>query len=588
MSNLEDIRNIGIIAHIDAGKTTTTERMLYYTHRIYKLGEVDDGSATMDWMEDEKARGITITSAAITCYWDGQSQKSDVRCHPEPLRYGAGKSEVRSQMSDDLMSKYKIMRKELLESISVEDDKIAELYLDGKTIHNYELIKAIRELTIKKGFVPVLFGASLKNIGVQPLLDSIVNYLPSPLDRPSVIGENPITGKKEERKMDSPFCALVFKTQFEAHGKLNYLRVYSGSIKQGSWVLNSNTNTRERISRLFLMSADKREIIEEVGAGEIVGVYGPKESKTGHTLTAVNSPIVLESLKFREPVISATIEPKSAQDEDRLMEGLNKLSLDDPTFKVKVDSETGETIISGMGELHLEVLSHRIQREFMVNARLSNPRVAYRETITERAQGRGQFIKQTGGRGQYGDVEIELMPLDRGEGFKFKESLNDTEIPRVYWRSIRKGIESAMKIGSLVGFPIVDVKVTLIGGSSHPVDSSDIAFETAARIAFKEGMKYADPILLEPIMKLEIIIPPEYLGSILDDLSARRGKVLGLTGSKVTHTVLAFCPLRKLFGYATALRSMTQGRVTHLMKFDSYQALQKEEAELVLKEIRGY
>ncbi|MDI6839355.1 MAG: elongation factor G [bacterium] len=682
-------RNIGIIAHIDAGKTTTTERMLYYTHCIHKIGEVDEGSATMDWMEEEKERGITITAAAITCYWRGKriniidtpghidftgeverslrvldgaimifSAVEGVESQSESVWYQADRYQVPrlvyinkldrigadpyhcinmikdrlaghplilqlpvgieesfhgvcdvlsgkliewppggdgakfkvSEVPSSLKAQFELAKKDLLEAISIEDDRIGEVYLEGKVVEREELIRAIRRLTIKNRFVPVFFGSSLKNTGVQPLLDGIVDYLPSPIDRRPVEGKNLLTGQIEKLKPDpeSPFCALVFKLQTTPHGKLFYLRIYSGKIKPGSVVLNTNTGLKGRISQIFLMYADRQEIIEEASAGDIVAVYGLKESRTGDTISAPGFPIMLEGLKFPEPVISATIEPKTRSDGDKLSIILNKLTIDDPTFKVKTDSDTGEVVVSGMGELHLEVLTQRMEREFSLKTRFTNPRVAYRETITRVVRERGQFIKQSGGRGQYGDVELELKPLERGGGFKFKEKVRDGSIPREYWGAIRKGVEASMKVGVLGGFPIVDLEVVLLGGSYHSIDSSDIAFEMAASIAFKKGMERGKPVLLEPMMRLEIIVPPEYLGAILDDLSTRGGRVLSLSGSEVRHTVIASCPLRKLFGYATVLRSITQGRVVHLMKFDTYQPLPQEEQDLVLKKIRGY
>ncbi|MCK4352880.1 elongation factor G [candidate division WOR-3 bacterium] len=703
MGDLRKIRNIGIIAHIDAGKTTTTERILYYTHRVHKLGEVDEGSATMDWMVEEKERGITITSAVTTCYWKGtrinivdtpghidftaeverslrvldgavmvfsavegvESQSESVwfqadrykvprlvyinkldrvganpnRCvnmikerlrgHPLLVQFPIGSegsfhgvcdilsekiiewrdTEVGSGELEDgmkfevkdipesLRARFEATKDDLIETLSLEEDYIAKQYLDGKPISMELLAKAIRKLTLTKRdddsprFVPIFFGASLKNIGVQPLLDGIVNYLPSPIDRPPVEGKWEVgSGKWEVRNPDinSPFCALIFKIQSDSHGKLAYLRVYSGKIGSGSLVLNANTDKKERISHIFSMHANKREIIGEATAGNIVAVYGLKESLTGHTLTALNSPMILESLKFPEPVISATIQPKTYKDEEKLSLALNKLSLDDPTFKFGVNSETSETIVSGMGELHLDVSVQRMKREFSLNARLANPRVAYKETFTKVVCERGQFIKQTGGHGQYGDVELEFRPIKKGGGFRFKEMVRGNSIPRQYLPAIRKGIEGAMKVGILAGFPVVDLEAILLDGSYHPIDSSDIAFEMAASIAFKKAMEKGEPVLLEPVMRLEIIVPPEYLGSVIDDLNARGGKILGLSGNKVRHTILSACPLRKLFGYATALRSITQGRVVYIMKFASYQEMAEEEQLSVLKKIRGY
>lgn len=699
MTDLKDIRNIGIIAHIDAGKTTTTERILYYTQRIHRLGEVDDGSATMDWMEEEKKRGITITAAATTCFWkvgssgteddediqiniidtpghidftveverslrvldgavmifsavEGVESQSEAVWHqadkyrvprlvyinkldrigadpwkcvqmirerlagrPLLLQYPVGIEDKVSGVCDlllnkliewcpgsdgsefstedvphELMSDVETKKKELFEILSDEDDEFAELYIEGKDIPRNKLVSLIRKLTISDDFVPVFFGASLKNIGIQPLLDGVVEYLPSPLERPPVEGKNPYTDDKERRyaREDEPFCALVFKLQSDSHGTLAYLRVYSGKINPNVRVLNANTGIKERISHIYMMHANKNRSVQEAKAGDIVGVTGLKEVETGHTLTAVDAPIILESPKFPEPVISATIEPKTTADEAKLSLVLRRLSLDDPTFQVKVDSETGETLVSGMGELHLDVLTQRMEREFALKTRLTNPLVAFKETITNVVRQRGKFIKQTGGRGQYGDVELELRPLERGGGFRFKESVRDGSVPKEYWPAVRSGIEESMKVGMLAGFPVIDLEIRLIGGSYHSVDSSVVAFEVAASIAFKKAVGKAHPILLEPIMRLEIIIPPEYLGAVLDDLNARGGKILNLLGNEVRHTIIASCPLRKLFGYATVLRSMTQGRVVHIAKFDSYQKLSEEEQDLVLKKVRGY
>jgi elongation factor G len=633
----------------------------------------------MDWMEEEKLRGITITSAATTCYWkegqiniidtpghidftgeverslrilDGavmifsavegvESQSEAVwrqadkymiprivyinkldrvgadpnKCinmikerlsgYPLEVQFpigiernfygvcdiienkvieweqeGDGSNFTVKEVPENLRPKFQEKRNELLEAISLEDDNIAEAYLHDKFINKDELVKVIRKLTIKKNFVPIFFGASARNIGVQPLLDGIINYLPSPLEIPI----------KEEAVsiFDHKFCALVFKTQTDPHGKLVYIRIYSGSVKPGAYILNHNTHTRERISQIFLMHANKRQILREARAGDIVAIYGPKNIRTGDTLTSIDSTVKLRACEFPEPVIFAKIEPKTSQDEEKFYQVLNDLSIDDPTIDIKKDPETGETLIGGMGELHLQILSQRMEREFSLNVRLGSPQVAYKETIVRPTKGRGQFIKQTGGKGQYGDVMLEIFPLERGKGFKFKSKVKTETIPKEYWSSIHKGIESGIQVGLLAGFPVVDIKVVLVGGSYHPVDSSNIAFESAASIAVKEALKKAELTLLEPEMKLEIVVPPEYLGNVLDDLSKRGGKVLSLSGSGTVHTILASCPLRKLFGYATVIRSLTQGRAVHVMKFDSYKEVPPTEQSLVLKKIRGY
>ncbi len=679
MVKLEDVRNIGVIAHIDAGKTTTTERMLYYTDEIHRVGGVDEGNATMDWMKEEQDRGITITSATITCNWKGkrinivdtpghvdftgeverslrvldgavmifsavegvESQSETVwyqadkynipiivyinkldrvgadpyNCvrmikeklsrHPLELQFPIGiESEFDSvcdvvskkvikwsskddkteftteEMSAYLKSTYENTREKLLESISLEDDAIAEKYLANHSIEPDELIRNIRKLTIQRKIVPVLFGASLKNVGIQLLLDGIVNYLPSPSDRPLIEGKI--------SPDDSDFYSLVFKLQSDQHGKLAYIRIYSGTIKPGMQVFNVSTGTKERISHIFLMHANKRESIKEAKAGDIVAVYGLKHARTGHTIAGLGSKIKLRTLEFPEPVISATIEPKTRKDEEKFSGLIDNLTLDDPTLSIKTVSETGETVISGMGELHLQVLIQRLEREFGLQIRLGNPQVSYKETITKSVRKRSKFVKQTGGHGQYGDVELEVKPLPRGEGFKFQEKIKSGAIPREYWGAIRKGIETSMRVGNLAGFPLVDIEVILLDGSYHPVDSSSLSFEVAASIAFKDALEKAGPILLEPMMKLEVIVLPEYLGKVLDDLNARGGKVLSLLGDEVRHTILVSCPLRKLFGYATDIRSITQGRAVHFMKFDKYGALSKEDQIFALKKIRGY
>jgi elongation factor G len=680
MKDLEGIRNIGVIAHIDAGKTTTTERMLYYTRKIHRIGEVDDGSATMDWMDQEKERGITITSAATTCYWKGkqinivdtpghidftgeverslrvldgtvmvfsavegvESQSEGVwlqadkyqvprivyinkldrmgadpySCiemiaekltgHPIELQFPVGiekgfasvcdviseklvewipgedGSEFTSRDIDDsLRPRLEEAKRRLLESISMEDDEIAEDYLADRDIDRDTLVKAIRRLTIEKRFVPIFFGSSVRNVGIQPLLDAIVDYLPSPLERIS-------DTDKSACKVDSQFVALAFKIQSDPHGKLVYLRIYSGSIRVGEQFTNVNTGARERISQIFLMHANKRKILKEASAGDIVAVYGPKDVRTGHTLAAIGSDVKLETLEFPEPVIFAKIEPKTHQDEAKFHQVLESLTLDDPTIEVRTSPETGETLIAGMGELHLQVASRRMEREFAVHTRLGNPQVAYKETILKAVQTRGKFIKQTGGRGQYGDVVLDVRPTVRGSGFKFTQEVKNGAVPREYWKAVRKGAESSMQVGILAGFPVVDVEVVLIDGTYHSIDSSDIAFQAAASIAVKEALQKGISVLLEPEMKLEIVIPQEYLGNVLDDLSARGGKIVSLSGAGIRHNVMASCPLRKLFGYATTLRSLTQGRVVHLMKFDSYSKLSEEEQTLVLKKTRGY
>lgn len=688
-NNILNIRNIGIIAHIDAGKTTTTERILYYTRRVYKMGEVDEGSATMDYMREEKERGITITSAATTCYWksvrinlidtpghvdftaeverslrilDGaimlfsavegvesqseavwrQADRYDVprivyinkldrvgadpfaavrmmeeRLHVKPvlLQIPVGNEDSFRGVIDLIKLKSFIWpigtdgsrydekdipkelegealkwRDKLLETLSDYDDHLAEQYLSGKYIEEDEIKRVIRKGVINENIFPVLFGASIKNVGVQPLLDAVKDFLPSPVDRPPIEGQKLGSREREVRvpSDDEPLSALVFKVQNTPFGNLCYLRIYSGMLKAGTVVFNSTIQKRERISRIFLMHADKRESRDEAHTGEIVAVLGPKETKTGHTLSSFQDPIVLEVLKFPEPVISVTIEPKRKADGERLGEVLKRLCDEDPTLDFKVDPETGQTIMRGMGELHLDVTKTRMERNFSVPVRVGNPRVAYKETITRPVIERGKFIRQTGGRGQYGDVILEVRPLPRGGGFKFEDAVKEGEIPKQYIPAIKEGILESMEVGPLAGFPVVDIHVILIGGSYHPVDSSEPSFKIASSIAFKNALQKGDPILLEPVMNLEIIVPGEYVGLVLEDMRARGGKITGMKSDRVTHTIMASCPLRELFGYATTIRSLTQGRAVYTTEFDSYRELPKDVHASLLEKIRGY
>jgi elongation factor G len=688
-NNILNIRNIGIIAHIDAGKTTTTERILYYTRKVYKMGEVDEGSATMDYMREEKERGITITSAATTCYWKGirvnlidtpghvdftaeverslrildgaimlfsavegvESQSEAVwrqadrynvprivyvnkldrvgadpftavrmmeeRLHVKPvmLQVPVGEEDSFKGIIDliklksltwsistdgseyderdipkELESKALKWRDKLIETLSDYDDNLAEQYISGGHIKETEIKKVIRQGVISEDLFPVLFGASLKNTGVQPLLDAVKDYLPSPVDRPPIEGQKLGSTEKEVRvpSDDEPLSALVFKVQNTPFGNLCYLRIYSGMFKVGTVVFNSTIHKRERISRIFLMHADKREVRDKAHTGEIVAVLGPKETKTGHTFSSSQDSIVLEIPKFPEPVISITIEPKRKTDGERLGEVLRRLCDEDPTLDFKFDAETGQTIMRGMGELHLDVTKTRMERNFSVAVRVGNPRVAYKETITKSAIERGKFIRQTGGRGQYGDVIIEVRPLPRGGEFKFEDTVKEGEIPKQYIPAIKEGILESMEVGPLAGFPVVDVHVILIGGSYHPVDSSEPSFKTASSIAFKNAVQKGDPILLEPVMNLEIIVPGEYVGAVLEDMRARGGKVTSMKSDKATHTIMASCPLRELFGYATTIRSLTQGRAVYTTEFDSYRELPEDIYVSLLEKIRGY
>ncbi len=669
---LKKCRNIGIMAHIDAGKTTTTERILYYTGKTHRIGEVDEGTATMDWMEQEQERGITITSASTTAFWkdhkiniidtpghvdftveverslrvlDGaiavfcavggvepQSEtvwrqadryrvpriafvnkmdrtgadffrvvemiRERLAANAVPVQIPVGKEESFKGVVDlitmkaiiydaetlgarysvvdipeELKKDAEIYREKLLESISEVDEVILEKYLEGKEISEEEIREAIRKATITVSFIPVLCGASFKNKGVQPLLDAVIYYLPSPVDIPPVLGINPVTETEETRAADdeAPLSALAFKIMNDPYvGQLTFLRTYSGTLESGSSVYNSTKGTKERIGRLLRMHANKREEVKVVYAGDIVAAIGLKNTATGDTLCDENKPIVLESMKFPEPVISVAIEPKTKADQEKLGTSLARLTHEDPTFKVKVDPETGQTLISGMGELHLEIITDRLLREFKVEANIGKPQVAYKETIKKEAEAEGKFIRQTGGRGQYGHVKIKVSPLNRGEGFKFENKIVGGVIPKEYIPAVEKGIAEAMETGSLAGYPVIDVKVELLDGSYHEVDSSEMAFKIAGSMAFKEACKRGDPVLLEPIMDVEVVIPDEYLGDVIGDLNSRRGKVLNMETRGGARVIRANVPLSEMFGYATSIRSRTQGRATYTMQFSHY------------------
>lgn len=669
---LKKCRNIGIMAHIDAGKTTTTERILYYTGKTHRIGEVDEGTATMDWMEQEQERGITITSASTTAFWkdhkiniidtpghvdftveverslrvlDGaiavfcavggvepQSEtvwrqadryhvpriafvnkmdrtgadffhvvemiRERLAANAVPIQIPIGREESFKGVVDlitrkailydeetlgarysvldipeELKKDAEIHREKLLEAISEVDEGIFEKYLEGKEISEEEIREAIRKATIAVSFVPVLCGASFKNKGVQPLLDAVIYYLPSPVDIPPVLGINPLTETEETRVADdkAPLSALAFKIMNDPYvGQLTFLRTYSGTLESGSSVYNSTKGTKERIGRLLRMHANKREEVKVVYAGDIVAAIGLKNTATGDTLCDENKPIVLESMKFPEPVISVAIEPKTKADQEKLGVSLGRLTHEDPTFKVKVDPETGQTLISGMGELHLEIITDRLLREFKVEANIGKPQVAYKETIKKEAEAEGKFIRQTGGRGQYGHVKIKVSPLNRGEGFKFENKIVGGVIPKEYIPAVEKGIAEAMETGSLAGYPVVDVKVELFDGSYHEVDSSEMAFKIAGSMAFKEACKRGDPVLLEPIMDVEVVIPEEYLGDVIGDLNSRRGKVLNMETRGGARVIRAHVPLSEMFGYATNIRSRTQGRATYTMQFSHY------------------
>jgi elongation factor G len=686
---LERTRNIGIISHIDAGKTTTTERILFYTGKTYKMGEVHEGSAVMDWMVQEQERGITITSAATTCFWrdhriniidtpghvdftveverslrvlDGaiaifdavagvEPQSETVwrqanryrvpricyinkmdrsgadffRCmdmiekkleaHPlavqlplgvedqfvgyidlvesRAVRYtdALGTSWVYEEIPENQLESFDFYRKTLLESCANFDDELMELYLEGGEVPSGLIRKAIRVGTLISGITPVFCGASFKNKGVQPLLDGVIDYLPSPLDIPPVEGVHPKTGEVEERPASdsAPFCALVFKIMSDPFvGKLTYLRVYSGKLKAGAMVYNSSKRKRERVSRFLQMHANHREDLEAVYAGDIIAAVGLKEAYTGDTLCAENAPILLESMAFPEPVISIAIEPKTKADQDKLSDALRRISEEDPTFHVKVDNETGQTVISGMGELHLEIIIDRLLRQFGVGASVGKPQVSYRETIKETVRKvEGKFVRQSGGRGQYGHVILDVEPLERGKGFEFESRISGGIIPKEFISAIEGGIRDALEYGVLAGFATVDVKAILVGGSYHEVDSSELAFRIAASIAFKEALRKAHPVLLEPIMKVGISLSEEYMGEVIADINARRGKVEGIENIDGLIYIHSKIPLGEMFGYATDLRSLTQGRATYHMEFSNYSEMPVHLAAEVIKRIKG-
>lgn len=686
---LDRTRNIGIMAHIDAGKTTTTERILYYTGINYKIGEVHEGTATMDWMVQEQERGITITSAATTCLWrdhrvniidtpghvdftieverslrvlDGavgvfcsvggvepqtetvwrQADKYQVpriafvnkmdrlgadffrvvqmikdrlgaRAVPLQLPIGAedkfigvidlvrmkaivwedeslGAKFRDEAIPEELASAAAEYREKLIEAAADSDETIMEKYLEGHEISETELTKAIRSATLAIKIIPVLCGSAFRNKGVQPLLDAVIEYLPSPLDIPPVKGIDPDTQAPDERpaKDDAPFSALAFKIMTDPFvGTLSFFRVYSGSLSAGASVYNSTKGKRERIGRLLKMHANKREEIKEVYAGDIAAGVGLRTATTGDTLCDENDPIILESIEFPEPVISIAIEPKSKADQEKLGLSLQKLAAEDPSFRVRTDEETGQTIISGMGELHLEIIVDRLLREFNVGANVGKPQVAYKETVRKAVEQQGKFIRQTGGRGQYGDVWIKLEPQQPGAGFEFVDAIKGGSIPREYIPAVEKGVKEATENGALAGYPMVDVKVTLFDGSYHDVDSSEIAFKIAGSMAFKEAARKASPVLLEPIMSVEVVVPEDFMGDVIGDLNSRRGKVLGMDTRPAAQAIDARVPLAQMFGYATDLRSMTQGRATYTMQFSHYEPVPANVAEGIIAKLDG-
>ena len=689
--SLERTRNIGIMAHIDAGKTTTTERILYYTGRSYKIGEVHEGTATMDWMVQEQERGITITSAATTCFWrdcrvniidtpghvdftveverslrvlDGavalldavsgvepqtetvwrQADKYRVprmvfvnkmdrvgadyyRCidmlrtrlgaHPVPIHIPIGREDQYRGLVDlidqtamvwddnddtlgkefkkvpvpiDLADTVKEYREKMIEALAEVDDHLMEKYVGGETISPAELKAAVRKGTIAMKLFPVLCGSAFKNKGVQALLDAVIDYLPSPLDIPPVQGINPETRETEERKAsdEAPFAALAFKIMNDQHvGQLVFLRVYSGTLDASSGVLNSTKDKKERVGRLLRMHANKREEVEAIAAGDIAAAIGLKYTTTGDTLCDPDKPIVLESMTFPEPVIAVAIEPKTRADEEKLGVSLSRLALEDPTFRVTTEEETSQTLIHGMGELHLEIIVDRLLREFRVEANVGKPQVAYRETIRKKGEAQGKFVRQTGGRGQYGDVYIEVEPNEPGGGFVFENKIIGGAVPKEYVPAVEKGIKEAMETGVLAGYPMVDIKVQLTDGSYHDVDSSEMAFKIAGSMGFKEACRKAKPILLEPVMDVEVVTPEEYMGAIVGDLNSRRGRILSMEARGSSQVIRANVPLGQMFGYATEMRSMTQGRATYTMQFARYEEVPTAIAEEIMAKVAG-
>jgi elongation factor G len=700
---LEHYRNIGIMAHIDAGKTTTTERILYYTGKSHKIGEVHDGAATMDWMEQEQERGITITSAATTCFWRRHGQSHEKGEGPEyriniidtpghvdftveverslrvldgacalldsvagvepqtetvwrqadryrvprmifankmdrvganferclemirdrltkrafPLQLPVGSGETFTGHIDVLERKQYIfhdetlgktfsvvdvpaefrdrveqLRHEAIEAAVEHDEALMEKYLAGEELSLAEIRGAIRKATIAMEFVPVLCGASFKNKGVQALLDAVIDYLPAPVDIAAIKGHLPHHDETFDTRAvsdEAPFSALAFKIATDPFvGKLTFFRVYSGVLQSGSYVYNSTKDKRERIGRLLQMHANKRDEIEEVRAGDIAAAIGLKDTRTGDTLCDEDKPIILEAMKFPAPVIDVAIEPKTKADQDKLAIALQKLAEEDPTFRVRSDAETGQTIIAGMGELHLEIIVDRMMREFKVDANVGRPQVAYRETIRRRVDKvEGKFIRQSGGKGQYGHVVINMEPSEPGQGFVFEDKIVGGVIPREYIGPVEQGIKEALETGVLAGYPVVDVKVELVFGSYHEVDSSEMAFKIAGSMAFKEAAKAASPCLLEPVMKVEVVCPESYMGDVLGDLSSRRGKIGGMTQRGEAQVISATVPLAEMFGYSTRLRSMSQGRAVYSMEFSHYEEVPKSKAEEIISKVKA-
>jgi len=686
--SLSNTRNIGIMAHIDAGKTTTTERILFYTGRVHKIGETHEGAATMDWMEQEQERGITITSAATTAQWkghriniidtpghvdftveverslrvlDGAVTVFDAKGGVEPqtetvwrqadkygvprvcyinkmdiiganfdmcleqirTRLGAnpvavqypigaedqfkgmvdliemkaimytddlGKTSDSVEIPADLKERCEELRLQLVEAAAEQDEELMMKYLEGEELTNDEIRTALRKGTIDVKLVPVMCGSSYRNKGVQPMLDNVVTFLPSPVDIPAIKGTLPDTEDEVSRPADDngPFSALAFKIMTDPYvGRLTFFRVYSGVLNAGSYVLNSTKGKRERVGRILQMHANHREEIQTVYSGDIAAAVGLKDTTTGDTLCDEKSPVILESMTFPEPVISVAIEPKSKADQDKMGIALSKLAEEDPTFRTRTDEETGQTIISGMGELHLEIIVDRMRREFKVEANVGAPQVAYRETFRTAAKVEGKFVRQSGGRGQFGHVWVEFAPLEAGAGFQFENKIVGGVVPREYIPAVQAGIEESMKNGVIAGFPLVDIKATIVDGSYHDVDSSEMAFKVAGSLALKEAAKKCGAVLLEPIMKVEVIMPEEYMGDVMGDLNSRRGRIEGMEARANAQAIRAMVPLSEMFGYSTVLRSRTQGRGNYSMEIDHYEEVPKFISEEIIKKSKG-
>ena len=686
--SLEKTRNIGIMAHIDAGKTTTTERILFYTGITHKIGEVHDGAATMDWMAQEQERGITITSAATTCHWknhriniidtpghvdftveverslrvlDGavavltarggvepqtetvwrQAEKYNVprmayvnkmditgadffnvikmmqerlQANPVAIQLPIGSEDTfeglialvkmeaivyeddlgkvadEVAIPDDMKDIADEYREKLLEAVAEEDDELMEKYLGGEEISEDEIKKAIRKATIACKMTPVTCGSSYRNRGVQPMLDAIVDFMPAPVDIPAIKGINPDTGEEDHRDStdDGPFAALAFKIMADPYvGKLAFFRVYSGTLSSGSYVFNSTKGKKERIGRILQMHANHRAELDTVYSGDIAAAVGLKDTTTGDTLCDDSKPIVLESMEFPDPVISGAVEPKTKNDQEKMGIALQKLAEEDPTFRVRTDQETGQTIISGMGELHLEIIVDRMLREFKVDCNVGNPQVAYRETIRKSAKAEGKFVRQSGGHGQYGHCWLELTPQEPGEGFTFENKIVGGVIPKEFINPIENGVREAMDNGVIAGYPMVDVKVTVYDGSYHEVDSSEMAFKIAGSMAFRNGAEKANPVLLEPYVKVEVIVPEEYMGDVMGDINSRRGRIEGMEARNGAQVINAFVPLSEMFGYSTDLRSKTQGRGNYSMEVSYYDEVPKNIAEGIIAKNKG-